>query len=133
MVWKRYPRYEIETWGMKQKYKVWKINPKYEEFTVIYKMRFQVWNRVFLDKKWVFIPLWVDFIPFWVWKKSLFFSDAKVNTERLAERECVWARSCVGNIYNKLWKSPNVSILDTHGTFPQAATSTRSPSTTPRT
>ena len=33
----------------------------------------------------------------------------------------------------ELWKSPNVSILDTHGTIPHAATSTRSPSTTPRT
>jgi hypothetical protein len=31
----------------------------------------------------------------------------------------VCACSCVGNIYNKLWKSPNVSILDTHGTIPQ--------------
>ena len=36
---------------------------------------FKVWNKCFLEKQWFFIPLWVCFIPFWVWKYRLFFPD----------------------------------------------------------
>ena len=36
-------------------------------------------NRIFLDNKWFFIPLWVDFITLWVWKTRLFFSDVVRN------------------------------------------------------
>jgi hypothetical protein len=46
-------------------------------------MRFQ--ERIFLEKQF-FIPLWVDFIPFWVWKKSLFFPDVSGFESLLLDR-----------------------------------------------
>jgi hypothetical protein len=67
-VWNRCTRYE-------RQHKVWKMWPRYTTGPQRYEMIFQVWNTCFLEKQWVFIPLWVYFIPFWVWKKSLFFPD----------------------------------------------------------
>jgi hypothetical protein len=84
-VWKRCPRYEKKTQGMKNVPKVWKMCPRYETDPQSYKMRFQAWKRSFLEKQWFFIPLWVYFIPFWVWKKSLFFPDAHIHAHTLNE------------------------------------------------
>ena len=61
-VWNRCTRYENCAQGIKQLHKGMKCF-------------FKVWNKCFLEKQWFFIPLWVCFIPFWVWKYRLFFPD----------------------------------------------------------
>ena len=79
MVWKN-------TKGMKKIPKVWNRNSRYEKDTQkdaqgmiknqkVIKCVFR-YEIGFSLKNGFFIPLWVDFIPFWVWKKSLFFPDA---------------------------------------------------------
>ena len=63
-------------------HKVWKMCPRYEKCAqgiqlphTGMKCLFKVWNTCFLEKQCFFIPLWVCFIPFWVWKYRLFFPD----------------------------------------------------------
>ena len=76
------PRYETDAQGMKQMHKVWNRCTRYEKCAQGIKQLhkgmkcfFKVWNKCFLEKQWFFIPLWVCFIPFWVWKYRLFFPD----------------------------------------------------------
>ena len=78
------PRYETDAQGMKQMHKVWNRCTRYEKCAQGIKQLhkgmkcfFKVWNKCFLEKQWFFIPLWVCFIPFWVWKYRLFFPDAE--------------------------------------------------------
>ena len=63
-------------------HKVWKMCLRYEKCAqgiqlphTGMKCLFKVWNTCFLEKQCFFIPLWVCFIPFWVWKYRLFFPD----------------------------------------------------------
>ena len=79
------PRYETDAQGMKQMHKVWNRCTRYEKCAQGIKQLhkgmkcfFKVWNKCFLEKQWFFIPLWVCFIPFWVWKYRLFFPDERV-------------------------------------------------------
>ena len=65
--------------GMKNVPKVWKMCPRYTTPPKRYEMLFEVWNACFLEKQWFFIPLWVYFISFWVWKYRLFFPDGHDN------------------------------------------------------
>ena len=106
-VWNRCTRYE-------RQHKVWKMCPRYEKCAQgikqtlkVMKWCFKVWNMFFLEKQWVFIPLWVCFIPLWVWKKSLFFPDESLSRStwymiwRAAIMWTLWSTDSVRYIW--LW------------------------------
>jgi hypothetical protein len=86
------PRYETDAQGMKDSTRYekcaqgMKMCSRYKTNAHRYEIFCKVWNTCFLEKQWFFIPLWVCFIPFWVWKKSLFFPD--VNTQHTQAHGC---------------------------------------------